>query len=107
MPERRVEPGSVEAIIEGLGRVTQLDRDLASLGVNFEAEREIPALDGESERGWVVVAVERLLNGRPALRTVVGPFSRARGGARLRGAGRRERDARIHCRPQRPVPLHV
>ena len=60
--------------MEAFRRFTELEADLPGLGADFEPERVVSPVDGEASHGWVVVAVDRLLNGRPALRDVFGPF---------------------------------
>ena len=50
------------------------DEEVRRIGADFSAERIVDATD-PSDVGWVVVAVDRLLNLRPAVRAVYGPFA--------------------------------
>lgn len=76
-PRELTEGQSTEAALEALRRVTELERDLAALGANGETPSEVPAVQGDTTRGWVVVGVDRTLGGRPAVRSAFGPFSAA------------------------------
>jgi hypothetical protein len=90
MPDRddTADAKALDGTLEAFQRFTDLEGDLAPLGADWEAEREVTAIGDETSRGWVVVAIDRLLNGRPSVRHVFGPSPRSRTPA---GTARRSR----------------